>query len=80
MERLYFVQDIMERYRYKDPRSAKKIMQQMGAQGKPMYVRESQIEEFDRMKTTKPERKHPARTEKPNRKQIANLEMLIPRI
>lgn len=80
MERLYFVSDIMERYRYKDPRSAKKIMKQMGAQGKPMYVRESQIEEFDQMKTTQPERKRSVRAESRSRKQLGNLEMLIPRI
>ena len=53
LQKLYFVEDIMERYKVKDPKTARKYMREMGAQpGKPFFVTEAMITVYERMKTT----------------------------
>ena len=80
MERLLFLDDIMERYRCKDPKTGRRIMREMGAQGK--FVRESQVEAYDIMKTTAPEPEKRERKTKTGRtlRAVTVEDMLIPRI
>lgn len=59
LEKLYFAEEIMERYRIHDRKTAVRKMRAMGAQGrgKSLFVRESQIIEYELALTTKPEKK-----------------------
>lgn len=85
MERLLFVPDIMARYGYKSPKSARKIMLQMAHLVKPkLAVMESAVWAWEREHTRGPgqetARKAPARRsqwEQPPRDERGNY--IIPR-
>lgn len=47
---LYFVEDIMERYRCRSKDTARRYMRQMGATGKPLFVTEDMIDAWERGK------------------------------
>ena len=47
LKRLYFVPDIMDRYRCRSKDTARRYMRQMGAKGTPLCVTEDMIEAFD---------------------------------
>lgn len=47
LKTLYFVDDIMKRYRCRSKDTARRYMRQMGAAGSPLFVTEEMINEFD---------------------------------
>lgn len=55
MDRLYSVKDICDRYQFKDPRAARKIMREMAHLEKPLMVSERALKEWEQRKTLPPE-------------------------
>lgn len=53
LHQVYTVQDIMNRYKIKTRDTAIKYMKEMGAVGKPYFVTERQIENWERTKIKK---------------------------
>ena len=47
LKELYFVPDIMERYRCKTPETARRYMREMGAKGCPLFVTEDMIRDWE---------------------------------
>ena len=70
LKTLYFVDDIMQRYRCRSKDTARRYMRQMGAMGSPLFVTEDMISSWEESKR-KPE----------VRKKIRRVsgEMIIPR-
>lgn len=47
LRQLYFVEDIMERYRCRSKDTARRYMHQMGAKGSPLFVTEQMINAWE---------------------------------
>lgn len=54
LKQLYFLEDIMERYHYKDKKAARRIMAQMGATGKPAFVYEENMIAWEQSRVRMP--------------------------
>jgi len=50
LKELYFVPEIMERYRCKSKDTARRYMRQMGAKGSPLFVTEEMINSWEMSK------------------------------
>lgn len=55
MEKLLSVKDICERYQFKDPRAARKIMRDMEHMESPLMVSERAVKAWEARKTFPPE-------------------------
>ena len=47
LKQLYFVKDIMARYRCRSEDTARRYMRQMGATGSPLFVTEDMIDQWE---------------------------------
>ena len=47
LRKIYFVEDIMERYRCRSKDTARRYMRQMGANGTPLFVTEEMINAWE---------------------------------
>jgi len=47
LRQLYFVADIMDRYRCRSKDTARRYMKQMGATGSPLFVTEDMINQWE---------------------------------
>ena len=47
LRQLYFVADIMKRYKCRSEDTARRYMREMGAKGRPMFVTEDMINQWE---------------------------------
>lgn len=76
LRKLYFVDDIVERYRCGSKDTARRYMRQMGAKGCPLFVTEEMITEWEDSKRKK-EEEAPIPQKRKRRRPLPK-EMVIP--
>lgn len=47
LDKLYFTEDVMERYRCRSKDTARRYMHQMGAKGTPLFVTEDMMADWE---------------------------------